>query len=700
MATEAQLIEGLRRADKAGNVEDAQRFAAAIKALRANAPAELGKAATDIAARVQSPDTYRSGLGASFAQGVMGGLADETAGVMADSGLLSVGPMSALSMANMVAGTESPRAAAARDAFRKVEGDFAAQNPMTAIGANIAGSLVSGYGLTKAAPAVFAPAVTTPGQNIMRGAAAGAGAAGVTGFNSGQGGLGERLKTGAIAAPIGGALGASVPAVISTYRGIVNAGARPANVTGTIQDSADAYVGAQMARDGMDPAAMRAAIAANPGKPVTMADLGGENTLAALDMAVNRPGPSRSIARDFFRRRQTGKEGGVGASVKTGSNQAERLAGDVKDNIADASFFDAIDALAAKRAKDAKPLYDEAYAVGDLMSPQIFGLLKTPTGRAALKNAERIAGDEVGALAPDQATTLLAQLARVAEPNGTPIPMRVLDLVKRGMDDVVEGTKDPLTGKITTNEGRAANGVRAQFRQELIRMNPKYGEALDAWAGPTAAMNTIRDGREAFASTLQPEQVAQMFAKLGPQEQNLFLIGAARHFQEKVAKVAQETHDASKRIVTGTEGQKLAAILPRNKARAFVKAIEQERAMYSTSNVLGGSATARRLANEVDADTFESMLADGVTGQRTLRDLAFSGIRWVRERGSGIGDEKVRERITRMLLSDDPRQMDAALTRIERQIAAKKAAVQQGSRFANIQGLAVGSSAGNFIGGR
>ena len=36
MATEAQLIEGLRRADAAGNTADAQRFATAIKAMRAS----------------------------------------------------------------------------------------------------------------------------------------------------------------------------------------------------------------------------------------------------------------------------------------------------------------------------------------------------------------------------------------------------------------------------------------------------------------------------------------------------------------------------------------------------------------------------------------------------------------------------------------------------------------------------------------
>jgi hypothetical protein len=38
MATEQQLLEGLRRADAAGNAEDAQRFAAAIKVARAQSP--------------------------------------------------------------------------------------------------------------------------------------------------------------------------------------------------------------------------------------------------------------------------------------------------------------------------------------------------------------------------------------------------------------------------------------------------------------------------------------------------------------------------------------------------------------------------------------------------------------------------------------------------------------------------------------
>jgi len=649
--------------------------------------------------KVSGDMPYVQGLGASLAQGFMGGLADEAAGVAADAGL-GVGPLSVASMVGQIAGLPNERSDTARDQFRAVEREFAAENPLTALAANIGGGILSGGAIAKAAPTILAPVAATRGGNIARGAASGAGAAGVTGFAAGEGGAGNRLESAAWAAPTGLVLGAAAPIAVSTFRGMVNAGARPARITGTPQDSADAYLANQMARDGMDPAAMRAQIDANPGKPMTMADLGGENTLAALDMAVNRPGPARSIAREFFRRRQTGKEGGVGAAVVTGKSQAERLAGDVRGNVADANFYDSIDTLAAKRSKEATPLYEAAYEGPGYVSPSILGLLRTPAGQSALKKARDIAANEVGADSPEMVAPLLKELDAIVSPDGSPIPMRVLDMVKRGLDDVVEGAKDPMTRRIATNEGRAANSVLARFRNELVTLNPKYGEALAAWSGPTRAMGTIEDGRDAMVSAMQPEQVAKAFAKLSPNEQELYKIGVARALHEKIGRVAQETHDASKRVLTGTEAQKLAAILPREKAIGLIKAIEQERAMYATTNVMGGSPTARRLANEVDADSFEKMMADGVSGQRSLRELALSGIRWVRERGSGIGDEKVRERITRALLSDNPQAQRAALDRIEKQIAAKASAVQQGAGFASAQGLALGSSVGNFIGGR
>jgi hypothetical protein len=71
-----------------------------------------------------------------------------------------------------------------------------------------------------------------------------------------------------------------------------------------------------------------------------------------------------------------------------------------------------------------------------------------------------------------------------------------LDYVKRGLDDIIEQNRNPITGKLDLDEsGRAVNGLKNRLLDEMDRLNPHYRSARQAYAGPAALNSAMRDGK-------------------------------------------------------------------------------------------------------------------------------------------------------------------------------------------------------------
>lgn len=591
--------------------------------------------------------------------------------------------------------------AGGRDDVRMAEAEYRRRTPTGAIAANLAGGLLAAGGAIKAAPGLFAPAGATTGGNIVRGVAGGAGAGAVSGFGSGEGGFENRALDAGVGAGVGGILGGVIPTAVAGYRGVFpKAPAAIARGVGKEDRAALGIVGKALERDRMTPADFQTVIDANAGsgKPLTLADMGGENVRGTLDSVLNRPGEARALAAKIFAGRQTGRVGPLGMKTTVGPSQAERLQGDVKDSIADAGFFDTIEKISAARAKAAAPLYQKAYEAGEFSNPRIEGLLKTPAGRSAFEKALTLAQNEAGSAEPELVGELVKAADFLSSPKapGSPIPMRVLDLVKRGLDDVVESHMDPITRRIETEAGRSANAVRGRFKTELESVNPAYRDALASYAGPSAMIDKIRRGRDAFKPGMSPEQIAKDFGALSPEDQSLFKIGAARHFMEKIEGTPQSTNNAALRVLTGSDHSKLRAILPTEQHKAFIDAIEREKAMYTTAGeTMGNSATFKRAAaaGDMDEQTFEAMLADGATkGGYSISEIAGRALKWLRERGTGMSNEGVRKRVGEYLLSSDPTKQKQALQWVQMQMQNQRSKAISGGALASGQGMLLGSS--------
>ena len=471
-----------------------------------------------------------------------------------------------------------------------------------------------------------------------------------------------------------------------------------------------AYLARQMEREGLTTDQLRGRLEATRegGRPVTLADVGGENFRGALDTAVNQPGRARSLAAEFFGRRQTGVDGRLSEARRVGKSQADRIADDLSLTGRRGQYFEDVDALLEKRAQDAAPLYDEAYAAhgGAFTSPAIDRLLKTPAGRSAFDKALRIAENEVVGADPTN-PAFQRQFARAVDylSNGfvenRPIPWRALDLVKRGLDDVVESHRDPVTRKISTNEGRAASSVLHAFRSEMRRQNPSYGAALDAYSGPTHTMGVMEDGRSIFSPKTQPEQVAKQMRGLPAGDRDAYIAGIEQALKEKLDNI-DVRHDASKRVLGGRDQAKLYAAVGKEKGDEIVRRLRTEAAMYETQGVMGGSQTARRLAqqDDLDANTAEAVMFDMLTtpGATKATSLVRRGLEALRNYGSGVHNEQVRENLTKMLLAAHPKDQERVLAIIEREIANRTAQQAARSTSAAATGLGSGLGAGSGIG--
>lgn len=105
--------------------------------------------------------------------------------------------------------------------------------------------------------------------------------------------------------------------------------------------------------------------------------------------------------------------------------------------------------------------------------------------------------------------------------------MRLLDAGKKGLDNIVEGYRNPITGKLALDQyGNAVNQVRASYVKELDSLNPDYAAARGSWSGPSQSLDALHAGRGIF----QPdsELTAQRISSLKPGDLHYFKTGVLR----------------------------------------------------------------------------------------------------------------------------------------------------------------------------
>jgi hypothetical protein len=253
---------------------------------------------------------------------------------------------------------------------------------------------------------------------------------------------------------------------------------------------------------------------------------------------------------------------------------------------------------------------------GGVYSPYIARLLKNPDVQKGISTGWRIQRNEADGLGMPFQPHDYAVVGE--DKDGNPIVgktpnMRLLDAAKRGLDEMIEGYRDKVTGLLKLDAtGRSLVILNKGLIGELDRLNPFYAPARAAFAGPAKAKAAMDKG--ATILRRHPEDVASIFSRLSPAEQEHFRLGAAQAYMDAVND-GGVFNPAIRRLANNDDQQRararLSPIFPSKQARdQFLTAVSGERAIADTRQyVVGNSATARRVADDETPDLAPAMHA-------------------------------------------------------------------------------------------
>jgi hypothetical protein len=177
------------------------------------------------------------------------------------------------------------------------------------------------------------------------------------------------------------------------------------------------------------------------------------------------------------------------------------------------------------------------------------------------------------------------------EPRSEPVfqatpTMRTLDYIKRGMDDVINEYRDPVTRRLNLNtQGLAEQATLKAFRDELVQLNPTYGEALKAGGEPLRLEQAWRDAPKLFSNNIPERVFGERLGKMGHAEKQALLGGLLNDLQER----STSGRLRLKELLTPAFKTKLRAVAGRDAADAFVERVKQEARLAAGGRMAPGA---------------------------------------------------------------------------------------------------------------
>lgn len=513
----------------------------------------------------------------------------------------------------------------------------------------------------------FISAAPTVLGRAGRAAEIGGAMGGAGGFLSTEGSLHDREGGGLLGAGAGGALGLGAQPLMELLGlGLKKTGEAGLGAVNTIRNQANArsdptgQAERLLARSFMDdsvplgygPAPVNAPL---PGQGAI--NLGGENVASLGRQATVAMGPTRARAAEFF---------GEQASA------APDRAADALSGLSDKGYYGTVETLDKTRRATAKPLYDAAYArpAVEVWTPSIAELMKRPSMKGAFAKAQRIAAEEgrnPKELGLDFNEAGDPMFLIGADKNGQIPSTQTMDYIKRGLDDVVEAYRDKTTGKLVLDtEGRAINNTRAELVGRLREGNPEYAAALDAWGGPSQAIDMMDVGRQMYSSRGKPAESIMRFQKLKPEQQELARIGFVRDAIEDLGTVGDSSSVYLKLFGNQNKRAIMETMFP--DAQSFQKFADQmaaEKAMLATNRMVqSGSPTARIEADKA-ALSEGSNVIDWVSALKSGNPLSILGMTLDKAKNLQRGmTPEVSGELGNLLFQMDPIEIQRIMSRV------------------------------------
>lgn len=345
--------------------------------------------------------------------------------------------------------------------------------------------------------------------------------------------------------------------------------------------------------------------AANLGVPMSLADT--HPALTSLAGAAVRRSPNAdAIAQGAFIPRSLG--------------QVNRLGAAVDSNLGPVGNIPQISADLIKSAKtNAAPLYDRAYAAGQVNDPVINQLLEHPELKAAFDAAQQHHANDVAlALARGEAPPApLAEAYTIdpSHPNGyrvtTPPDVRTIDYIKRGLESRAQSAFSGNDPQLAMSGGFLKDAKKLLLARTDAAV-PDYAAARAAYGGPMQADDALQLGKLSLSPSVKPNQFAMDLAGVTPGDIPHAQLGQRSALMEQAGN-AQYSRNPFSLLNTPNMEEKLATMYPGGQGVPnLLRTRDMENGLARTTNdILGNSKTAQRGIAD-DAFSTDGLLQTGL----------------------------------------------------------------------------------------
>ncbi len=562
---------------------------------------------------------------------------------------------------------------------RQTTGQFAQDNPVTALGANVAGGVAGAVGAARGLPSVTKGisdfAKRGFGQKVATAAGLGAVSGGVYGFGAGEGGFENRAEEAMAAAPYGAGFGVAIPMAAVVARPLTErvknllarrAAAIPAGAT--MQDIAQAA-------DMPAPAELSEKMVAQVGKKL-QGEFGA--ALPTVTQALKDEGTA-IIDTHSAKVRQLAKgaaqyAGGQEVAEKFFNERLSKVPDDIvrtiSKNIASADAFYATtdDLLEAGRGK-ARPLYESAYKAvvpDNVVTKQLYQM---PEISGALDAAYKKFPSELQGVGRNS--------------------IKALDYAKRVLDDEISTAQRAGEG----NLARSRIGIKNQLLEAMDAASPAYKEARKVSGDYLSIDRAMNEGREFMK--IDPEKLGMKFKGMPETEKNAFKVGVAKQLRDLADKTL-EGGNAYNRIFGRPDNQKrLAAVLSPEQYKNFAEDMRATDRLFSLRNeILGQSPTAsKQVAAKEIAELGGFMTANPQMGVMQAVQS------YIRKSFDGLNDRTARQ-VAEIIFEERPAQKLKIIDEITKgkglsmteKRAAKQAFVMVDTAFNEIKAAQMGAA--------
>lgn len=475
-------------------------------------------------------------------------------------------------------------------------------------------------------------------------------------YGAGEGEGLDRIKNAFIGAGEGAAFGAAIPAAVSgvgaLYRGgkalLSPATTAVANRL-TPEARATKLAAEAFRRDGvpLDQAGQRVGAMQRTSPETVLADVGGENVRGLARVTVNTPGAGRERVAAFMEARRL--------------DQPERIVNSIRSVLKNPDDFAKTTArMAAERERIAGPIYQSAFSKS--VPVNVTGVVRKidQTVRPGV-NAMVSPGSD---LRPDGIAATLGRLrSYFATQQNQRVDLRELHNIKMELDDMIGAAKAAGEG----TKARALKDVQRELLRSMDRASPDYKKARSIYSSSHEMDEALDLGRNVFRMDADALK-AELSRMDTPAQREMVQVGIARAVED-MAMQTRDGHDLVRRMFGNKKSRDvLRAGFQNDKAfRQFQVTMMREAAMRRTDDAIrGNSTTARQLADLMETHQggvgrdVISLVMDGKFGQ-----AAAAGVRQAIMGEQGISAQ-VADKLSKLLLSNDPAQIQRAMTALAR----------------------------------